>query len=63
MFYRMFFPIWELNYHSFQLSSLQEEIKEKEALLKEQVHQHQAELLRIADKAAQEAEVQQVCLL
>uniref|UniRef100_A0A669QLS4 Golgin B1 n=1 Tax=Phasianus colchicus TaxID=9054 RepID=A0A669QLS4_PHACC len=48
----------EIKYAS-QLSSLQEEIKEKEALLKEQVHQHQAELLRIADKAAQEAEVQQ----
>ncbi|XP_052561344.1 golgin subfamily B member 1 isoform X2 [Tympanuchus pallidicinctus] len=42
-----------------QLSSLQEAIQEKEALLKEQVHQHQAELLRTADKAAQEAEVQQ----
>uniref|UniRef100_A0A803Y5Q8 Golgin B1 n=1 Tax=Meleagris gallopavo TaxID=9103 RepID=A0A803Y5Q8_MELGA len=49
----------EIKYAS-QLSSLQEVIQEKEALLKEQVHQHQAELLRTADKAAQEAEVQQV---
>ncbi|XP_015722753.1 golgin subfamily B member 1 isoform X2 [Coturnix japonica] len=48
--------------HASQLSSLQEVIQEKEALLKEQVHQHQAELLRTAAKADQEAEVQQTLL-
>lgn len=48
----------EVKYAS-QLSSLQEVIQEKEALLQEQAHQHQAELLRTAAKADQEAEVQQ----
>ncbi|XP_021239870.1 golgin subfamily B member 1 isoform X2 [Numida meleagris] len=42
-----------------QLGSLQEVIQEKEALLEQQAHQHQAELLRMAAKAEQEAEVQQ----
>jgi len=58
------FPLWVLYCgFCFQLSSLQEVIQEKEALLQEQAHQHQAELLRTAAKADQEAEVQQVCLL
>ncbi|XP_072183718.1 golgin subfamily B member 1 isoform X2 [Excalfactoria chinensis] len=48
--------------HASQLSLLQEVIEEKEALLKEQVHRHQAESLRTAAKADQEAEVQQTLL-
>ncbi|NXE15272.1 GOGB1 protein, partial [Lophotis ruficrista] len=47
-----------------QLSSLQEVIQEKEALLEEQVHQHQAELLKIAAQSDLEAEMQQnLCTL
>ncbi|XP_065605289.1 golgin subfamily B member 1 [Cyrtonyx montezumae] len=47
-----------------ELSSLQEVIQEKEALLEEQLHQHKAELLRAVAKANQEAEVQQnLCVL
>ncbi|XP_075360141.1 golgin subfamily B member 1 isoform X1 [Mycteria americana] len=42
-----------------QLSSLQEVIQEKEALLEEQVHQHQAELLKIAAQSDLEVEMQQ----
>ncbi|NWI31089.1 GOGB1 protein, partial [Sula dactylatra] len=42
-----------------QLSSLQEVIQEKEALLEEQVHQHQAELLKIVAQSDLEAEMQQ----
>ncbi|NXK24469.1 GOGB1 protein, partial [Arenaria interpres] len=42
-----------------QLSSLQEVIREKEALLEEQVHQHQAELLTIVAQSDLEAEMQQ----
>ncbi|XP_074937944.1 golgin subfamily B member 1 isoform X1 [Phalacrocorax aristotelis] len=42
-----------------QLSSLQEMIQEKEALLEEQVHQHQAELLKIATQSDLEVEMQQ----
>ncbi|XP_074021744.1 golgin subfamily B member 1 isoform X2 [Numenius arquata] len=42
-----------------QLSCLQEVIREKEALLEEQVHQHQAELLTIATQSDLEAEMQQ----
>uniref|UniRef100_A0A672UKF1 Golgin B1 n=1 Tax=Strigops habroptila TaxID=2489341 RepID=A0A672UKF1_STRHB len=43
----------------FQLSSLEEVIQEKEALLEEQVHQHQAELLKIVAQSDLEVEVQQ----
>ncbi|OXB55352.1 hypothetical protein ASZ78_007855 [Callipepla squamata] len=47
-----------------ELSSLQEVIQEKEALLEEQLHQHKAELLRTVAKADQETEVQQdLCVL
>ncbi|KAM9292502.1 golgin subfamily B member 1 [Morus bassanus] len=42
-----------------QLSSLQEVIQEKEALLEEQVHQHQAELLKIVAQSDLEVEMQQ----
>ncbi|XP_009067570.1 PREDICTED: golgin subfamily B member 1 [Acanthisitta chloris] len=42
-----------------QLSSLQEVIQEKEALLEEQVHQHQAELLKVATQSELEVEMQQ----
>ncbi|KAM9245651.1 golgin subfamily B member 1 [Leptosomus discolor] len=42
-----------------QLSSLQEVIWEKEALLEEQVQQHQAELLKIVAQSDLEAEMQQ----
>ncbi|KAM9277506.1 golgin subfamily B member 1 isoform 2-T2 [Cariama cristata] len=42
-----------------QLSSLQEVIQEKEALLEEQVHQHQAELLKIMAQSDLEVEMQQ----
>ncbi|XP_037243717.1 golgin subfamily B member 1 [Falco rusticolus] len=42
-----------------QLSSLQEVIREKEALLEEQVHQHQAELLKIVAQSDLEVEMQQ----
>ncbi|NXJ99431.1 GOGB1 protein, partial [Corythaixoides concolor] len=42
-----------------QLSSLQEVIQEKEALLEEQIHQHQAELLKIAAQSDLEVEMQQ----
>ncbi|XP_030327983.1 golgin subfamily B member 1 isoform X7 [Strigops habroptila] len=42
-----------------QLSSLEEVIQEKEALLEEQVHQHQAELLKIVAQSDLEVEVQQ----
>ncbi|XP_074995433.1 golgin subfamily B member 1 isoform X6 [Calonectris borealis] len=42
-----------------QLSSLQEVIQEKEALLEEQVHRHQAELLKIAAQSDLEVEMQQ----
>ncbi|KAK2519384.1 golgin subfamily B member 1-like protein [Columba livia] len=42
-----------------QLSSLQEAVREKEALLEEQVHQHQAELLKIVAQSDLEAEMQQ----
>lgn len=47
----------------FQLSSLQEVIQEKEALLEEQVRQHQAELLKIVAQSDLEAETQQVYLI
>lgn len=47
----------------FQLSSLQEVIQEKEALLEEQVHQHQAELLKIVAQSDLEVEMQQVYLI
>ncbi|NWS48472.1 GOGB1 protein, partial [Probosciger aterrimus] len=43
----------------FQLSSLQEVIQEKEALLEEQAHQHQAELLKIVAQSDLEVEMQQ----
>ncbi|NXT30124.1 GOGB1 protein, partial [Syrrhaptes paradoxus] len=42
-----------------QLSSLREVIQEKEALLEEQVHQHQAELLKVAAQSDLEVETQQ----
>ncbi|XP_032859595.2 golgin subfamily B member 1 isoform X2 [Tyto alba] len=42
-----------------QLSSLQGVVQEKEALLEEQVHQHQAELLKIAARSVLEVEMQQ----
>ncbi|NXH46383.1 GOGB1 protein, partial [Dicaeum eximium] len=42
-----------------QLSSLQEVIQEKEALLEEHVHQHQAELLKMVVQSAMEVEMQQ----
>ncbi|NXA15700.1 GOGB1 protein, partial [Sapayoa aenigma] len=42
-----------------QLSSLQELIQEKEALLEEQVHQHQAELLKMGAQSDLEVEMQQ----
>ncbi|RMB90175.1 hypothetical protein DUI87_33444 [Hirundo rustica rustica] len=42
-----------------QLSSLQEMIQEKEALLEEHVHQHQAELLKMVVQSDMEAEMQQ----
>ncbi|NXN22961.1 GOGB1 protein, partial [Nycticryphes semicollaris] len=45
--------------HATQLSSLQEVIREKEALLEEQAHQHQAELLTIVAQSDLEAEMQQ----
>ncbi|KAM4645848.1 LOW QUALITY PROTEIN: golgin subfamily B member 1-like [Amazona ochrocephala] len=43
----------------FQLSSLQEVIQEKEALLEEQAHHHQAELLKIVAPSDLEVEMQQ----
>ncbi|NXC23856.1 GOGB1 protein, partial [Campylorhamphus procurvoides] len=47
-----------------QLSSLQEVIQEKEALMKEQVHQHQAELLKMVAQSELEVEMQQnLCTL
>ncbi|XP_053916211.1 golgin subfamily B member 1 isoform X2 [Cuculus canorus] len=45
--------------HATQLSSLQEVIREKETLLEEQAHQHQAELLKIAAQSDLEVEMQQ----
>ncbi|XP_059703688.1 golgin subfamily B member 1 isoform X2 [Haemorhous mexicanus] len=42
-----------------QLSSLQEVIQEKEALLEEHVHQHQAELLKMVVQSDTELEMQQ----
>ncbi|NXE70237.1 GOGB1 protein, partial [Calcarius ornatus] len=42
-----------------QLSSLQEVIHEKEALLEEHVHQHQAELLKMVVQSDMEVEMQQ----
>ncbi|XP_051629943.1 golgin subfamily B member 1 isoform X2 [Manacus candei] len=42
-----------------QLSSLQEVIQEKEALLEEQMHQHQAELLKVVAQSDLEVEMQQ----
>ncbi|XP_075562705.1 golgin subfamily B member 1 [Pelecanus crispus] len=42
-----------------QLSALQEVIQEKEALLAEQIHQHQAELLKIVAQSDLEVEMQQ----
>ncbi|XP_068026698.1 golgin subfamily B member 1 isoform X1 [Melanerpes formicivorus] len=42
-----------------QLTSLQEVIQEKEALLEEQAHHHQAELLKIAAQSDLEVEMQQ----
>ncbi|KFO60382.1 Golgin subfamily B member 1 [Corvus brachyrhynchos] len=48
----------------FQLSSLQEVIQEKEALLEEHVKQHQAELLKMVVKSDLEVEMQQnLCAL
>lgn len=47
----------------FQLSSLQEAVQEKEALLEEQARQHQAELLKRAARSDLEAEMQQVGIL
>ncbi|XP_042323426.1 golgin subfamily B member 1 isoform X2 [Sceloporus undulatus] len=44
---------------SWQLSTLQEEVQQKDLLLKEQVSQHQAELQRLAAQSALEAEMQQ----
>ncbi|NWS05911.1 GOGB1 protein, partial [Motacilla alba] len=47
-----------------QLSSLQEVIQEKEALLEEHVHQHQAELLKMVVQSDTEVEMQQnLCTL
>uniref|UniRef100_A0A8C3UFG7 Golgin B1 n=1 Tax=Catharus ustulatus TaxID=91951 RepID=A0A8C3UFG7_CATUS len=43
----------------FQLSSLQEVIQEKEALLEEHVHQHQAESLKMVVQSDTEVEMQQ----
>uniref|UniRef100_A0A8C3R1L7 Golgin B1 n=1 Tax=Cyanoderma ruficeps TaxID=181631 RepID=A0A8C3R1L7_9PASS len=43
----------------FQLSSLQEVIQGKEALLEEHVHQHQAELFKMAVQSDMEVEMQQ----
>ncbi|XP_039560496.1 golgin subfamily B member 1 isoform X2 [Passer montanus] len=45
--------------YSTQLSSLQEVIREKEALLEEHVHQHQAELLKMVVQSDTEVEMQQ----
>ncbi|NXN06950.1 GOGB1 protein, partial [Indicator maculatus] len=45
--------------HATQLNSLQEVIQEKEALLEEQAHHHQAELLKIAAQSDLEVEMQQ----
>uniref|UniRef100_A0A803W3M1 Golgin B1 n=1 Tax=Ficedula albicollis TaxID=59894 RepID=A0A803W3M1_FICAL len=45
-----------------QLSSLQEMIQEKEALLEERVHQHQAELLKMVVQSDMEVEMQQTLL-
>ncbi|XP_036256513.1 golgin subfamily B member 1 [Molothrus ater] len=42
-----------------QLSSLREVVQEKEALLEEQVHQHQAELLKMVVQSDMEVEMQQ----
>uniref|UniRef100_A0A8D0FLF1 Golgin B1 n=1 Tax=Strix occidentalis caurina TaxID=311401 RepID=A0A8D0FLF1_STROC len=42
-----------------ELSSLQEVVQEKEALLEEQVRQHQAELLKIVTRSDLEVEMQQ----
>ncbi|XP_039917025.1 golgin subfamily B member 1 isoform X1 [Hirundo rustica] len=42
-----------------QLSSLQEMIQEKEALLEEHVHQHQADLLKMVVQSDMEVEMQQ----
>ncbi|NXO23130.1 GOGB1 protein, partial [Cisticola juncidis] len=42
-----------------QLSSLQEVIQEKEALLEEHLHQHQAELLKLGVQSDMEVEMQQ----
>ncbi|XP_068045377.1 golgin subfamily B member 1 isoform X2 [Anomalospiza imberbis] len=42
-----------------QLSSLQEVIQEKEALLEKHVHQHQAELLKMVVQSDKEVELQQ----
>lgn len=47
----------------FQLSSLQEVIQEKEALLEERAHQHQAELLKMVVQSDMEVEMQQVSLV
>lgn len=47
----------------FQLGSLQEVIQEKEALLEEHVHQHQAELLKMVVQSDMEVEMQQVYLI
>lgn len=47
----------------FQLSSLKEVIQEKEALLEEQAHQHQGELLKTVAQSDLEVEVQQVYLI
>ncbi|NXD46514.1 GOGB1 protein, partial [Copsychus sechellarum] len=47
-----------------QLSSLQEVIQQKEALLEEHVHQHQAELLKMVVQSDMEVEMQQnLCAL
>ncbi|KAM6385853.1 golgin subfamily B member 1 isoform 4-T5 [Alca torda] len=45
--------------YAIQMSTLQEVIQEKEALLEEQVHQHQAELLKIVAQSDLEVEMQQ----
>nr|XP_028603320.1 golgin subfamily B member 1 isoform X1 [Podarcis muralis] len=42
-----------------QLSALQEEVQKKDSLLKEQAHQHQAELHQLAARSDLEAEMQQ----
>lgn len=47
----------------FQLSSLQEVIQEKEALLEEHAKQHQAELLKMVIQSDLEVEMQQVYLI